>query len=59
MSAFLAGEHYLNRVWSASADGYVDQVNEYIGRALEMSGEARTALDAAHEFGCKYWLIII
>ena len=33
MSSFAAGERYLNRVWSASADGYVDEVNEYLGRA--------------------------
>ena len=48
MSAFAAGERYLNRVWSASADGYVDEVNEYIGRALEMFKEARVALDTTH-----------
>ena len=35
MSSFAAGERYLNRVWSASADGYIDEVNEYIGRAKE------------------------
>ena len=35
MSIFAAGERYLNRVWSASADGYVDEVNTYIGRARE------------------------
>lgn len=26
MSSFATGERYLNRVWSASADGYVDEV---------------------------------
>jgi len=35
MSGFAAGERYLNRVWSASADGYIDEVNEYIERAAE------------------------
>ncbi len=34
MSHFAAGERYLNRVWSASADGYIDEVNAY----LEKSG---------------------
>ncbi len=34
MSSFAAGERYINRVWSASADGYVDEVNEYLKRAL-------------------------
>ena len=26
MSNFAAGERYINRVWSASTDGYVDEV---------------------------------
>ena len=42
MSHFAAGERYLNRVWSASADGYIDEVNAY----LEKSGYQFTqALD--------------
>lgn len=44
MSHFAAGERYLNRVWSASIDGYVDEVHEYIGRALEQFREARSKL---------------
>ena len=35
MSRFAAGERYLNRVWSASADGYIDEVNTYIEKARE------------------------
>ncbi len=35
MSNFAAGERYINRVWSASTDGYVDEVNLYLGRALD------------------------
>jgi len=35
MSCFAAGERYLNRVWSASADGYIDEINEYVDRARE------------------------
>ncbi len=35
MSHFAAGERYINRVWSASADGYVDEVAEYLQRAEE------------------------
>ena len=35
MSSFAAGERYLNRVWSASADGYIDEVNDYIQKACE------------------------
>ena len=33
MSCFAAGERYLNRVWSASVDGYIDEVNAYIDKA--------------------------
>lgn len=35
MTEFAAAERYLNRVWSASVDGYVDEVQLYLGRALE------------------------
>jgi len=40
MSAFAAGERYLNRVWSASADGYVDEVNAYLHKASAQFSEA-------------------
>ncbi len=40
MSAFAAGERYINRVWSASADGYVDEVNTYLQKALNQFKEA-------------------
>jgi hypothetical protein len=48
MSAFAAGERYLNRVWSASADGYVAEAREYIGRSLEQFRDAKAKLDAVH-----------
>lgn len=48
MSAFAAGERYLNRVWSASADGYADEAREYIGRALVQFREAKDKLEEAH-----------
>jgi hypothetical protein len=35
MNHFAAGQRYLNRVWSASADGYIDEVNTYIEKASE------------------------
>ena len=35
MNHFAAGERYLNRAWSASADGYVDEVNASIEKACE------------------------
>ena len=40
MSEFAAGERYLNRVWSASADGYVDEVHTYVGMAAEQFSAA-------------------
>ncbi len=42
MNCFAAGERYLNRVWSASADGYVDEINDYLDRAKE---QFATSLD--------------
>lgn len=40
MSSFAAGERYLNRVWSASADGYIDEVNAYLEKAQEQFSES-------------------
>jgi len=42
MSAFAAGERYINRVWSASTDGYVDEVHNYLERATQQFREARS-----------------
>lgn len=33
MSDFAAGERYVNRVWSASADGYEEEARRYLRRA--------------------------
>jgi len=41
MSAFAAGERYINRVWTASADGYVDEVMSYLDKAQRQFAEAR------------------
>ena len=46
VSDFAAGERYLNRVWSASADGYIDEVHTYVTRALNQFRHARGQLDA-------------
>lgn len=48
MSAFAAGERYLNRVWSACADGYMEEATAYLHRALEQFREAAAGLEAAH-----------
>lgn len=44
MGPYAGGERYLNRVWSAAADGYVDEATEYLGRALEQFRIARQTL---------------
>ncbi len=46
MNAFAAGERYVNRVWSASIDGWIDELEEYLGRAREQFLEARGKLRA-------------
>lgn len=46
MNHFAAGERYLNRVWSASVDGYIDEVQEYIGRSREQFTQAQEKLQA-------------
>ena len=35
MNHFAAAERYLNRSWSASADGYIDESYTYIAKAAE------------------------
>ena len=46
MSSFAAGERYLNRVWSASADSYIDEVMLYLDKAQEQFIDARDKLKA-------------
>ncbi|MBN2327284.1 MAG: hypothetical protein JXR73_09015 [Candidatus Omnitrophica bacterium] len=40
MSYFAAGERYLNRIWSASTDGYVDEVYAYLDQTQYQFEEA-------------------
>lgn len=44
MNYFAAAERYLNRVWSASTDGYIDEVKEYMEKSEQQFEEALTAL---------------
>jgi hypothetical protein len=44
MSHFAAGDRYLNRVWCASSDGYIDEVNEYLARSLEQFEDSQRKL---------------
>jgi hypothetical protein len=40
MNPFAAGERYLNRVWSTSTDGYIDEAHTYLGRSHEQFEDA-------------------
>ena len=44
MSSFAAAERYLNRCWSASADGYVDEVHTYLERAAAQFQESQAKI---------------
>ena len=46
MNYFAAAERYLNRVWSASADGYIDEVVEYMEKSEHQFEEALGSLRA-------------
>ena len=47
MSHFAAGERYVNRVWSSSADGYDAEAARYLGRAEEQFADAQRQLNEA------------
>jgi len=44
MSHFAAGERYVNRVWSSSADGYDGEARTYIDKASAQFAEAQKLL---------------
>ena len=46
MSEFAAGERYINRVWSASADGYESEASAYLEKALTQFRNASQQLEA-------------
>jgi hypothetical protein len=47
MSEFAAGERYVNRVWSAAADGYNHEARTYLGKAMARFNGASTQLRTA------------
>ena len=47
MSEFAAGERYVNRVWSSSADGYDAEARRYLERAAKQFKHAQSQLEAA------------
>lgn len=44
MSSFAAGERYINRVWSASADGYDQEATTYLDKAAKQFADAQQQL---------------
>ena len=46
MSEFATGERYINRVWSASADGYESEASAYLEKALTEFKNASQQLEA-------------
>ncbi len=46
MTSFAAGERYLNRVWSASADGYIDEVSAFLDKTCEQFEDSLKKLQA-------------
>jgi hypothetical protein len=49
MSNFAAGERYINRVWSSSADGYDEEAAAYLKKAARQFLEAQKQLLRATE----------
>ncbi len=47
MSEFAAGERYVNRVWSSSADGYDEEAETYLRRAAQQFKDAQERLSEA------------
>jgi len=47
MSSFAAGERYINRVWSASADGYDGEAATYLEKAAGQFADAQRQLQEA------------
>ncbi len=47
MSNFATGERYVNRVWSASADGYDTEARSYLEKARTQFQEASQQLETA------------
>jgi hypothetical protein len=48
MSSFAAGERYINRVWSASADGYDGEAAKYLEKAATQFAGAQAQLAAVN-----------
>jgi len=51
VTVFAAGERYVNRVWSASADGYRSESLTYLNKAAGQFRDASRQLSAAADAG--------
>ncbi len=51
MSEFATAERYLNRVWSCAAEGYVDEVGDYLRNSRDRFVAAQGALEQYHSGG--------
>lgn len=49
MNPFAAGERALNRVWSASTDGYIDEAHTYVTKACQQFEEALEVFRKHHD----------
>jgi hypothetical protein len=49
MNEFAAGERYLNRVWSASVDCYIDDVHQYLQQARHQFEQTHKKLQALRQ----------
>jgi len=49
MSHYAAGERYLNRVWSTSVDGYIDEAHKFVTRAEQQFTQAYDRLKSLRE----------
>jgi len=49
MSSFAAGERYINRVWSSSADGYDEEASTYLKKAATQFADAQRQLSQASQ----------
>ncbi len=51
MTEFASGERYVNRAWSAAADGYVDEVAKSVGYATDFLAAALAKIDMPNASG--------
>ena len=47
MTEFASAERYINRCWSAAADGYVDEIRDCLRRAQHHLGKTQELINAA------------